>query len=83
MNLTGVETNIVVSVKSIFLIAPDVWELTYRLPDGSTREQMIRREDETRIEIAENERPFTFDGDPARLRSILIGSKDSWNAGSC
>ncbi len=70
MNLTGVDTNVVVSVKSIFLIAPDVWELTYRLPDGSTREQMIRREDETRIQPATHERPFTFDGDPARFKLV-------------
>ena len=43
-------------------------ELTYKTPSGSVANELLYRDDESRIEVAERGRPWSFDGDGARFR---------------
>jgi hypothetical protein len=43
-------------------------ELVYKTPDGKVANQLLYRHDEPRIEVVEQGRPWSFDGDGARFR---------------
>jgi superfamily II DNA or RNA helicase len=45
-------------------------ELTYRTPDGQVASKLLFRDDEPRLEVAEQGRPWAFDGDGATFRLI-------------
>ena len=48
----------------------DAIELTYKLADGSVRAEILYRDREPSLEIAEAGRPWSFDGDGALLRLV-------------
>jgi SNF2 family DNA or RNA helicase len=44
--------------------------LVYRAPDGRVSEQLLYREDEPRLEVVQEGRPWSFDGDGALYRLV-------------
>ncbi len=48
----------------------DALELTYKLADGSVRAEILYRDREPTLEIAEAGRPWSFDGDGAMFRLV-------------
>jgi hypothetical protein len=45
-------------------------ELTYKNPSGRVSNEVLYRSDEGRLEVAENERPWSFDGDGKLFRVV-------------
>ena len=45
-------------------------ELTYKSPEGQVADQLLYRNDEARLHIVEQGRPWSFDGDGARFRLV-------------
>jgi hypothetical protein len=45
-------------------------ELTYKTPTGKVANELLYRHDEPRIEVVEEGRPWSFDGDGARFRLV-------------
>jgi hypothetical protein len=45
-------------------------ELTYKDPAGRVANQLVCRHDESRLEIVEQGRPWSFDGDGALVRLV-------------
>jgi SNF2 family DNA or RNA helicase len=50
------------------VVRQDAIELTYKLADGSVRAEVLYRDAEPRLAIAETGRPWSFDGDGALFR---------------
>ena len=48
----------------------DALTLIYRLPSGGVAEEILYRDDEARLELAEQGRPWSFDGDGAKYRLV-------------
>ena len=48
----------------------DALTLTYRLAAGGVAEEIIYRDDESRLQLAEQGRPWSFDGDGASYRLV-------------
>jgi superfamily II DNA or RNA helicase len=67
-SLDGVEPSSVVTVVAAIAIPPDSLQLVYRLPDGSLRERLLSRADESSLQIATVTRPWSFDGDGAAFQ---------------
>lgn len=58
---------IVVSVQSY---GSEALELTYKAPDGRVGSVLLYRDDEPRLELVEQGRPWSFDGDGALFRLV-------------
>lgn len=63
MSLSGVDPAVIVSVVGANLIPPDSLQLVYRTPEGELGERFLGRGDESSINEATRERPWSFDGD--------------------
>ena len=61
--LTGIEPSAVVTVIATVAISADAIQVIYKTPDGSLRDRLVGRADESSIAIATQERPWSFDGD--------------------
>jgi superfamily II DNA or RNA helicase len=48
----------------------DAMTLIYRKPDGGVAEEILYRQDESRLEVIEKGRPWSFDGDGALFRLV-------------
>src|SRR3954452_6657708 len=59
-----------VTVVSVQWFGSEALELTYKTPTGKVANQIVYREDEPRIEIVEQGRPWSFDGDGALFRLV-------------
>ncbi len=62
-SLSGIEPTDVVSVVALVPLAEGSVQLIYRTPDGVVKERLLGRADESTIDIARAELPFSFDGD--------------------
>src|SRR5260221_9425555 len=60
---SGVLADIPVTVVDVTWHGSDVLTLTYRTADGAVAERLVMREDETRLSIVEEGKPWAFDGD--------------------
>ncbi|WLB66005.1 helicase-related protein [Bradyrhizobium japonicum] len=67
-SLSGIEPTDIVSVVALVPLAEGSVQLIYRTPDGAMKERLLGRADESSIEIAKTERPFSFDGDGAAFQ---------------
>lgn len=45
-------------------------ELTYKTPTGEVADELLYRSDEARLDLAEQGRPWSFDGDGALFRFV-------------
>ena len=68
--IRGILPDVLVSVESIKWFGSEAIELAYKDPDGRLLNELLYRKDESRIEIAEEGRPWSFDGDGALFRLV-------------
>ncbi len=68
--LRGIAPDAPVTVVSIQWFGSEALELTYKQADGKVANQLLYRDDETRLELVEHGRPWSFDGDGALFRLV-------------
>ena len=62
-SIAGIEPSLIVSVVAAVPISADSVRVVYQTPDGTLRDRLVGRDDESSISIATQERPWSFDGD--------------------
>ena len=68
--LRGILPDCAVTVVSVRHYGSEALELTYKTPDGRIGNQLLYRHDEPRLELVEDGRPWSFDGDGALFRLV-------------
>src|ERR1700719_179315 len=66
----GILPNSLVSVVSVQWFGDEALELTYKDPAGTVANELLYRHDEPRVELVEEGRPWSFDGDGAQFRLV-------------
>lgn len=69
-SIQGVLPDCLVTVVSVQWFGSDAIELTYKTPAGKVANELVYRHDEPRIEVTEQGRPWSFDGDGALFRLV-------------
>jgi superfamily II DNA or RNA helicase len=69
-SVRGILPDSLATVVNVQWYGSDAVELTYRRPTGGVDQQLLYRDDESRIEIVEQGRPWSFDGDGALFRLV-------------
>lgn len=69
--LRGVLPDRLVTVVHVKWFGSDVVELTYKDPDGRVGNVLLYRDEEHRLELVEQGRPWQFDGDGALFRLLM------------
>jgi len=59
-----------VTVVNVQWFGSEALELTYKTPAGKVANELLYRHDEPRLEVVEQGRPWSFDGDGARFRLV-------------
>jgi len=67
-SVTGIEPTEIVTVVAVVPLSEGSVQLIYRTPDGTIKERLLGRVDESSINVAAAERPFSFDGDGAAFQ---------------
>jgi len=68
--LRGIVPGASVTVVSVQWFGSEALELTYKTSDGKVANELLYRHDEPRLEIVEQGRPWSFDGDGALFRLV-------------
>lgn len=68
--LRGVMPDALVEVVSVVWFGSEALELTYKDPNGKVANQLLYRDDEGRIEVAVQGRPWSLDGDGHLFRLV-------------
>ncbi len=66
----GILPDRLVTVVSVQWFGTDALELTYKEPGGRVGNMLLYRHDELRLEVAQQGRPWSFDGDGALFRLV-------------
>jgi SNF2 family DNA or RNA helicase len=66
----GVLPDSLITVVSVQWFGSEALELTYKSPDGKVANQLLYRHDEARLEVVDQGRPWSFDGDGALFRLV-------------
>ena len=66
----GVLADSLVTVVSVKWYGDSAVELTYKTPTGRVANELLYRDDESRIEVVEQGRPWSFDGDGSQFRLV-------------
>ena len=66
----GIHPAATVTVVNLQWHGADALTLIYRPPSGQVAEQVLYRDDESRLEVVEQGRPWSFDGDGALFRLV-------------
>src|SRR5499425_1326825 len=66
----GIIPDCLVTVVSVQWFGSEALELTYKTPAGKVANEILYRHDEPRLEIVEQGRPWSFDGDGALFRLV-------------
>jgi superfamily II DNA or RNA helicase len=69
-SLRGVLPDALVSVVSVQWFGSEALELTYKDPGGKLGSELLYRHDEPRLQVAEQGRPWSFDGDGHLFRLV-------------
>jgi hypothetical protein len=69
-SVRGILPDAAVSVVSVEWHGGDALTLVYRDPGGRIANEILYRHDEGRLDIAEQGRPWSFDGDKALFRLV-------------
>lgn len=69
-SVRGILPDGVVTVVSVQWFGSDALELTYKTATGRVANQLLYRHDESSIEVIEQGRPWSFDGDGALFRLV-------------
>lgn len=68
--IRGIVPDSLVSVVSVQWFGSEALELTYKTPSGKVANELLYRHDETRLQLVEQGRPWSFDGDGALFRLV-------------
>lgn len=68
--VSGVLPHCQVTVSAVQWFGSDALELTYKDPDGRVANVLLYRSDEDRLEVVEQGRPWSFDGDGSLFRLV-------------
>ena len=68
--MRGILSDGLVTVVNVIWFGTEALELTYKTPAGKVANELLYRHDESRLEIVEAGRPWSFDGDGALFRLI-------------
>ena len=66
----GVIPDALVTVVNVQWYGSDALELTYKTASGKVANELFYRHDEPRLEMVEQGRPWSFDGDGALFRLV-------------
>ena len=66
----GILPGSLITVVSVQWFGSEALELTYKTPEGRVANELLYRHDEARIEVVEQGRPWSFDGDGSLLRLV-------------
>jgi SNF2 family DNA or RNA helicase len=66
----GILPDCLVTVVSVQWFGSEALELTYKTPAGKVANELLYRHDEPRLEIVEQGRPWSFDGDGSLFRLV-------------
>ena len=66
----GIAPNGLVTVVSVQWYGSDALELTYKDPSGNPASELLYRHDESRLEVVDEGRPWSFDSDGALFRLV-------------
>ncbi|MCL6431439.1 MAG: DUF3883 domain-containing protein [Anaerolineae bacterium] len=69
-SVRGILPDMLVSVVSVRWFGSEAVELTYKTPTGRVANELLYRHDEARIEVVEQGRPWSFEGDGALFRLV-------------
>ena len=69
-SVKGILPDSLVTVVSVQWFGSEALELTYKTPAGKVANELLYRHDEERLELAQNGRPWSFDGDGALFRLV-------------
>src|SRR2546426_926674 len=69
-SVRGILPDCLVTVVSVQWFGSEALELTYKDPAGRVANQLLYRHDQPRIEVVEEGRPWSFDGDGALFRLV-------------
>jgi SNF2 family DNA or RNA helicase len=68
--IRGIIPDTLVSVVSVQWFGSEALELTYKTAAGKVANELLYRDDEARLELVEQGRPWSFDGDGALFRLV-------------
>src|SRR5947208_2366319 len=66
----GILPDSLVTVVNVHWFGSEALELTYKNPTGRVANELLYRHDEARLEVVEQGRPWSFDGDGALFRLV-------------
>jgi len=66
----GILPDAAVTVVSVQWFGSEALELTYKTPTGGVAQELLYRHDEPRLEVVEQGRPWSFDGDGGLFRLV-------------
>ena len=66
----GILPDALVTVVSVQWFGSEALELTYKTPAGRVANELLYRHDEPRLEVVEQGRPWSFDGDGGLFRLV-------------
>ena len=69
-SVRGILPDSLISVVSVQWFGSEALELTYKTPTGKVANELLYRHDEPRLELVEEGRPWSFDGDGALFRLV-------------
>jgi hypothetical protein len=68
----GVLPDCLVTVVSVQWFGSEALELTYKTPAGKVANELLYRHDEPRLDLVEQGRPWSFDGESRRVHYIKL-----------
>lgn len=68
--ISGIIPNSHITVVSVQWFGSEAIEITYKTPEGRLGNELLYRDDEPRLTIVEQGRPWSFDGDGAKFRLV-------------
>src|SRR5438309_5691724 len=69
-SVRGLLPDALANVVNVQWFGSEALELTYKTPAGKVANELVYRHDEPRLEVVEQGRPWSFDGDGARFRLV-------------
>jgi hypothetical protein len=73
-SVRGILPDCLVTVVNVQWFGSEALELTYKDPAGKVANELLYRYDEPRIEVVEQGRPWSFDGDGHMFRLVSEAS---------
>jgi len=69
-NVSGILPDCLVTISSVKWFGSGAVEVTYKDPAGHVGNMLLYRSDESRIQVVEKGRPWSFDGDGSKFRLV-------------